>query len=234
MNTVQQKFDRLITEVSVFFKNQQEVYSDVIYTDYNFDELVLTPIEIKNQQLIKFSEQIKNCQNCKLSEGRHNVVFGAGNADADIMLIGEGPGHEEDFQGKPFVGAAGQLLTKILAAINLTREEVYIANIVKCRPPQNRDPLPEEQEVCKEYLKKQIELIEPKFILALGRVAAQALLNTTKPMNQLRGTVYDWEGIKLIVTYHPAALLRNPQWKRATWEDVQVLQKLYREINGKF
>jgi DNA polymerase len=145
------------------------------------------------------------------------------------MLIGEAPGRDEDLSGVPFVGRAGQLLNKILEAIRFKREDVYIANIVKCRPPNNRDPLPSEVEKCEPYLKKQIDIIQPKFILALGRIAGQTLLRTNASLTQLRGKVHNYHGIKLIVTYHPAALLRNPHWKRPAWEDVQFLRKLYDE-----
>ena len=231
MNEVQQKFNQLITDTSTFLKHQQEVYGDEIYSDYDINELILTPTEKKQQRLLKFYKQIRFCQKCELSQTRHNLVFGAGNPNADIMLIGEAPGHEEDFQGKPFVGTAGQLLTRILAAINLKREDVYITNIIKCRPPQNRDPLPTEQKTCKSYLYRQIEVIEPKFILILGRIAAQVLLDTSKSMTELRGKVYNYKDIQLIVTYHPAALLRNYQWKKDTWEDVRLLQKLYQNVN---
>jgi len=148
------------------------------------------------------------------------------------MVIGEGPGYEEDMQGEPFVGKAGQLLNKILQSVEFRREEVYIANIIKCRPPNNRDPLPEEIEQCEPYLWTQIELIKPKVILALGRIAGQTLLKTNQPLAVLRGKVHEVRGVKMVVTYHPAALLRNPQWKRPTWEDVQRLRRVYNEVTG--
>ena len=146
------------------------------------------------------------------------------------MLIGEAPGYEEDKTGNPFVGSAGQLLDKILNAIKFKREDVYIANILKCRPPQNRDPLPDEIKICRSYLKQQILMIRPKIILALGRFAGQTLLNTEASLNQMRGKVHDIKGIKLVVTYHPAALLRHAEWKRPTWEDVQLLRKMYDQL----
>lgn len=161
------------------------------------------------------------------------LVFGTGNPDADLMLIGEAPGLQEDKEGEPFVGRAGQLLNKILAAISFQREDVYIANILKHRPPNNRDPLPAERERSLPYLYRQIELIQPKFILCLGRIAAQTLLNSTEPMKHLRGRFHTFhDGIELLVTFHPAALLRNPAWKRDTWEDVQLLRKRYDEVTG--
>jgi len=145
------------------------------------------------------------------------------------MLIGEAPGADEDAQGEPFVGKAGQLLNKILEAIHFHREEVYICNILKCRPPGNRSPQPEEVEQCIPYLKKQIELIKPKVIVCLGLVAAQNLLQTSESLGNLRGRILEYEGIPLMVTYHPAALLRNPNWKRPAWEDVQAIRKFHDE-----
>ncbi|MFH0930604.1 MAG: uracil-DNA glycosylase, partial [Candidatus Zixiibacteriota bacterium] len=151
---------------------------------------------------------------------------------AEIMFVGEAPGRDEDLQGEPFVGRAGQLLNKILAAIKFKREEVYIANILKCRPPENRDPLPDEIEKCEPYLIEQIKLIQPKLICALGRISAQALLKTNQPLNRLRGEFHDYQGIKFLVTYHPAALLRYPQFKKDTWEDVQFLRSEYDKMKG--
>lgn len=177
--------------------------------------------------LDSLSQLIADCKKCPLWETRSKLVFGTGNPEADIVVIGEAPGAEEDKKGEPFVGAAGKLLTKILAAINLERDDVYICNIVKSRPPGNRTPEQSEVDACIPYLYKQLDLIRPRFVLALGLTAAKSLLNTSKPMKVLRGTVHDWHGISVIVTYHPAALLRNPEWKRATWEDVQLLRRLY-------
>jgi DNA polymerase len=163
-----------------------------------------------------------------------NLVFGVGNPEADLMLIGEAPGEQEDLQSEPFVGKAGQLLNKILEAIQFRREDVYIANILKHRPPNNRDPLPEERERSLPVLLRQIELIQPKIILCLGRVSAQTLLHSTATMKDLRGVFHPWkDGIELAVTYHPAALLRNPEWKKDTWDDVRMLRKRYDEIGAK-
>lgn len=173
--------------------------------------------------------KINKCQKCDLAKSRTNFVFGSGNPNADIMIIGEAPGNEEDLQGLPFVGRAGQLLTKILEAINLSRDEVFICNILKCRPPQNRNPLPVEVEQCEPYLKKQIEIIKPVFILALGLTAVDTLLKSKNKMAETRGKVMNYHGIKMLVTYHPAALLRNPNWKRETWEDVKLLRRMYDE-----
>ena len=185
------------------------------------------------KSLNELYDNIHDCQKCSLGATRNKFVFGVGNPNADLMLIGEAPGAEEDKQGIPFVGRAGKLLTDILKAINFEREEVYIANILKCRPPNNRDPLPSEREVCKPYLYKQIELIKPKIILCLGKVASNVLLNKNDSLTKLRGEVHDLNGIKAMVTYHPAALLRNPHWKKGTWEDVQKVRKLYDELTEK-
>lgn len=172
-------------------------------------------------------DAIHTCMECPLGATRTNFVFGSGNPNADVMVIGEAPGADEDAQGLPFVGAAGQLLTKILAAIGFSREEVYIANILKCRPPGNRTPERSEADKCEPYLLKQIELIKPKFILAVGLTAANTLLKTTNKMGDIRGKTFDYHGVTMLVTYHPAALLRNPNWKTATWEDVKLLRRMY-------
>ena len=185
------------------------------------------------ESLADFDEIINNCSKCPLAKQRNNFVFGEGDPKADILIVGEAPGADEDRMGRPFVGAAGKLLDKILAAINLSRHEVFICNILKCHPPQNRDPLPEEIAQCQPYLMKQIELVQPKIILCLGRFAAQTLLQTTNSLGSLRGRFFDFCESKLIVTYHPAALLRNPEYKRPTWDDVQLLQKEYLEFKSK-
>ncbi len=187
--------------------------------------------EFKANDLASFDKLINKCVKCRLSTSRNKFVFGVGNPNATVMLIGEGPGADEDMQGEPFVGRAGKLLNDILKAINFEREEVYIANIVKCRPPGNRNPLPDEIEMCFPYLEKQIELIKPKLILCLGLIAASSLLKTKLALGKLRGNVYEYKNIQTMVTYHPAALLRNPQWKRGCWEDVQKFRKLYDELS---
>ncbi len=187
--------------------------------------------EWKNSKTLEeLNNLIKNCTKCELHKNRNNFVFGSGNPAADVMVIGEGPGAEEDKQGLPFVGRAGQLLTDILKAIKFERNEVYIANIVKCRPPENRTPLPDEMETCIPYLKKQISIIKPKMILCLGLTAAKGLLRRKESLTALRGKFFDYEGIKVMVTFHPAALLRNPNWKRDCWEDVKKFRKMYDEI----
>lgn len=173
------------------------------------------------------------CTLCRLSEGRKSVVFGTGNPDADLMFIGEGPGAEEDRQGLPFVGPAGELLDKIITAIGMRREEVYIANVVKCRPPKNRDPESDEAAACRRYLDGQIEAVRPKVIVALGRVAAHNLLNASGPLGRLRGQWFSVHGIATRVTYHPAALLRSASYKRPTWEDMQIVRDRVHELTGR-
>jgi uracil-DNA glycosylase family 4 len=172
------------------------------------------------------------CTRCRLAEGRTKVVFGSGNPTAELMFVGEGPGADEDRQGLPFVGAAGELLTKIIQAIEMAREEVYIANVVKCRPPGNRDPQPDEVAACRGYLDRQIALVRPRVLVALGKVAAQALLGTDvgndAPIGRMRGQWYQVQGIPTMVTYHPAALLRNQALKRPTWEDMQQVRDFLR------
>lgn len=179
--------------------------------------------------LAELAATVAVCTRCALHQSRTQTVFGVGNPNAKLMFIGEAPGAEEDARGEPFVGRAGQLLTKIIGAMGLTREEVYIANILKCRPPQNRDPLPSEVECCEEYLRAQIALIKPKYICALGRIAAHWLLRTEAPLGTLRTGNYTYEGIPVVVTYHPAALLRNPGFKAPCWEDMKKLMALVKE-----
>jgi uracil-DNA glycosylase len=171
-------------------------------------------------------KELGDCKRCKLHRTRKTIVFGEGNEKTKLMFIGEGPGYDEDVQGRPFVGKAGQLLTKILQSINLPREEVYITNIIKCRPPQNRNPEPDEIQSCNPFLMKQIDVIQPKIICALGAFASQTLLKTDAKITALRGKFYDFEGIQVIPTYHPAFLLRNPERKREVWEDMKKIVEL--------
>ncbi len=169
------------------------------------------------------------CESCRLCRTRNKVVFGSGDPRAELLFVGEGPGAEEDRQGLPFVGPAGELLTKIIQAIGLERDQVYIANVVKCRPPGNRDPMPDEAAACRRFLDGQIALIQPKVVVALGRVAAQTLLGTDLPLGKMRGQWFSVQGRPVRVTYHPAALLRTPAWKRPTWEDLQLVRDRLRE-----
>ena len=176
--------------------------------------------------LAAIAERIAGCTRCGLAQGRKNTVPGEGNPSAELMLIGEGPGATEDETGRPFVGAAGDLLTQILGSIGIPRESVFIANVVKCRPPQNRKPLPDESTACLPYLRRQVQLVRPKVILALGATAAESLLGVRKSLGAVRGAVHSYGGIPLVVTYHPAALLRNPNWKKPTWDDVRIARQL--------
>jgi len=171
---------------------------------------------------------IGDCTRCKLHRlGRRQIVFGVGNPEADLMFVGEAPGGDEDIQGIPFVGRAGQLLTDIIEkGLRMPRKDVYIANVIKCRPPQNRNPEPDEVETCEPFLFQQIDVIRPKVIVALGTFAARALLRTLDPISRLRGRVYEYRGAKLIPTFHPAYLLRNPASKREVWEDMKLVKRL--------
>lgn len=186
-----------------------------------------------SQNLDELNSQIYECQKCPLGKTRNKFVFGVGDPKADLVFIGEAPGADEDMKGEPFVGRAGQLLNKILEAVELKREDVYICNILKCRPPGNRNPMPDEINKCEPYLRYQLELIKPLIIIALGRIAAETLLKTKQPLLKLRGKVHSFNGMNLMVTFHPAALLRNPQWKRPAWEDMQQIKKMYDELKSK-
>jgi uracil-DNA glycosylase family 4 len=184
------------------------------------------PVHSAAAPLQELAARVRNCQNCRLHESRTQVVFGSGNPQADLVFVGEAPGQEEDRLGEPFVGAAGQLLTRIIAAMGLSREQVYILNVVKCRPPQNRNPLPDEVAACRPILLEQLACLRPRVLCALGTFAAQALLQTEERISRLRGRFHTMGDIPVMPTYHPAYLLRNPQGKRAVWNDVQQIQRL--------
>ena len=204
----------------VAFEGTQFTAPESAVEQHSTEESVVDTLEA-------FRLQICDCTCCGLGATRQQFVFGSGDPAAGIMFIGEAPGADEDRVGQPFVGRAGQLLTKIIEAMGLSRDEVYICNILKCRPPNNRDPLPDEIEQCEPYLKRQIEIVQPRVICTLGRFAAQTLLRSSEPMGRLRDHDHQYEGIPLVATYHPAALLRNSQWKRPTWEDMKRVRKLY-------
>ena len=179
----------------------------------------------QNEELLyQLQQEVAQCQKCPLHLNRKTAVFGEGDNNAQLMFIGEAPGYWEDVQGRPFVGHAGQLLTDIIRAIGFSRQEVYITNVIKCRPPGNRDPKLEEIESCRDYLLQQINIIRPRTICALGTFSAQNLLNSNLPISQLRGKFWDYQGIKLMATFHPAFLLRNPYKKRETWEDMKKIK----------
>ena len=185
----------------------------------------LPVIQDKPAALRLIREDIGDCTRCRLHKGRTNLVFGVGNPSADLMFVGEGPGADEDAQGEPFVGRAGQLLNNMISAMGLRREEVYIANVVKCRPPGNRTPEKDECDICSPFLLRQIDVIKPKVIVALGAVAAKTLLALNDSMANLRGRWYDFRDAKLAVTYHPAYLLRDPRQKKEAWKDLQMVMK---------
>jgi uracil-DNA glycosylase family 4 len=239
-------YDALLNDLKRYLMQQEDLFGNIIYTDEKGGGRGRHPVGdealqklrgmnepwVSTQSLDDLNELICTCVKCPLGHTRNSFVFGVGNPHADVVLVGEAPGAEEDAQGEPFVGRAGQLLNKILEAVKMTREEVYICNIIKCRPPENREPLPSEIETCLPYLWKQLDLIRPKIILCLGRVAAQVLLKTNDGLNKLRGKIFEYQGSKVLVTYHPAALLRNPQWKRPAWEDMQFFKKLYDQVKS--
>lgn len=235
-----------------YLRQQREMYGTVLYVDPQAEGLPLVGSERSDDEVTMAQSDgepgplatsnegwqktetldalyggIHTCTKCELGFSRKSFVFGSGNPQADLMIVGEAPGADEDEQGLPFVGRAGQLLTKILEAIHFSRDEVYICNILKCRPPNNRKPLAAETDECEPYLHKQIALVRPRYILALGLTAANTLLKNKESMSALRGKTHTYQNIPLLVTYHPAALLRNPEWKKLAWEDVQLLRRLY-------
>jgi uracil-DNA glycosylase family 4 len=227
-----QELNKLVDQSKVLLEQQADLYGSDLFIHQQIFQSQSKTAPVPPETLESLRTQVLTCKKCGLYASRKHVVFGEGPPDADVMLIGEAPGYEEDIQGKPFVGAAGQLLDKILAAIKFNRQDVFIANILKCHPPRNRDPLPEEVVQCNPYLWKQIEFIQPRIILALGRFAGQVLLGGTASLTQMRGKVHQKGHLKIIVTYHPAALLRHAEWKRPTWEDVKLLRRTFDELVG--
>lgn len=231
---------------------QRELYLDATTADSLFEQLTkplsetpapATAVPTVQEALagdaqsgaafIALREEVLGCTLCRLAEGRTTVVFGEGDSQADLLVVGEAPGYEEDRSGRPFVGPAGKLLDKMLAAIGFRRDEVFICNVLKCRPPNNRDPVVDEVAACRPYLRKQVELVAPKAICAFGRFAAQTLLASELSLTRLRGVEHVFMGIPVIVTYHPAALLRNQQWKRPAWEDLKLLRRTYDAAGGR-
>lgn len=192
-------------------------------------DLLPGEVSVRSLDWDALRESVRDCALCALSESRINTVFGVGNPDADWMIIGEAPGAEEDRRGEPFVGRAGKLLDEMLRAIGQRRDDVFIANILKCRPPNNRDPKAEESARCRPYLERQIELVQPRIILAVGKIAAQNLLASDEPVGRMRGRAYELNGIPLVVTYHPAYLLRSPSQKHKAWQDLCLARKLSSE-----
>lgn len=190
------------------------------------------PAPFANQTLAELEAEAHACSRCGLSATRTNVVFGVGNPDADLMFVGEAPGHDEDLKGEPFIGRAGQLLTKIIEAMGFAREQVYIANVLKCRPPENRDPLPAEAAQCEPFLIRQLELVRPKLIVALGRHAVKSLLGTEERIARLRGRFHAYHGVPVMPTYHPAFLLRNPDAKRDVWDDMKLVMDELKRLSA--
>ncbi len=208
-----------------YLKQTQELFGNELY----LNKMTNSPPKNKNAktELEKFCQDISDCQKCELGAARNKFVFGTGDPFANLMLVGEAPGAEEDRLGEPFVGRAGKLLDKILIAIDRSRaKDVYICNVLKCRPPNNRDPLSSEVEQCEPYLLKQIDIMRPKLIVALGRVAGKTLLKIEQPLKEMRSKLHDYFGTPLIITYHPAALLRNPGLKPAAWEDFKWIKSI--------
>ncbi|UCH62422.1 MAG: uracil-DNA glycosylase [Fidelibacterota bacterium] len=219
-----------------YLRRHQALYGDQLSLDQPItpDKPLRAHENVDEQaaSLAAFEEEIRECRKCTLEAARTKFVFGVGSPEADMVFVGEAPGYEEDRQGEPFVGKAGKLLDRILAAIQLSRREVYICNILKCRPPNNRDPLAAEVSQCLPYLKEQLRIIHPKLVVALGRVAAKTLLGVEESLKNMRQQVYNYEGVELRVTYHTAALLRNPALKAPAWEDFQAIRDRYRELTG--
>jgi DNA polymerase len=198
----------------------------------NLPQSVEDPSPSRPSDLAKVRQSLGDCRRCKLWENRKSIVFGSGNEKADLVFVGEGPGAEEDEAGEPFVGRAGQLLTRIIESVDLQRDQVYICNIIKCRPPQNRNPQPDEIEACEPFLAAQLEAISPNLICALGTFAAQTLLKSSSPISALRGRFHAYRGIPLLATFHPAYLLRNPPEKKKVWEDMKMLIGEYHRLQN--
>ncbi len=241
-----EELNRILSGIESLLVHQKELGVPVFFSDLDMQEkskeLNSALIEktlcemdeefISSRSLNELDSLIKSCQKCELGLSRKNFVFGVGNHSTEIVFVGEAPGKDEDEQGEPFVGRAGKLLTEMLKEIGLKREEVFICNILKCRPPGNRDPLPNEVEKCEPYLLKQLSLLKPKIIVALGRIAGNTLLKTSESLTNLRKEIYDYYGIPLIITFHPAAILRNPQWKKPTLEDLSKAKKYLEEMTN--
>lgn len=234
MNEFKNEFDDIKESLKKFAENEKMFGNDVFFSNSvkkrnqeNPQQIVCENVN-KSKELEKISIQTDKCTKCQLSLHRTNVVAGEGNPDADLMFIGEAPGRDEDMQGKPFVGRAGKLLTRIINAMRLERNQVFIANIIKCRPPNNRNPFPDEIKACSSYLERQLQIINPKIICTLGKFSSQTLLNTEESISRLRGSFHEYKGIKVMPTYHPAYLLRNPSGKKLVWDD---MQKIMEELN---
>jgi len=227
---VRQELKVLISQLKDYLQAQRELGLDCLILNRPWR---LQGERARPMNLAEIRELLGDCKRCKLHTGRRNIVFGVGSEKADLVFVGEAPGAEEDEQGEPFVGRAGQLLTRIIEAIKLKRDQVYICNIIKCRPPANRNPEPNEIAACEPFLIAQLQAIRPKLICALGTFAAQTLLRTREPIGKLRGRFHSYQRIPLLPTFHPAYLLRNPSEKRKVWEDMQLLQREYARLKRK-
>ena len=229
-STYQQKYLKEIG-ITVWSEKKLRSIKNIEADAQNFSLANKLLDEELGQELGHPASEVESCKQCELYKSRTKTVFGVGNKNADWLIIGEAPGAEEDLKGEPFVGRAGKLLNAMFLSMGLQRKEVFIANILKCRPPKNRDPKLEEVETCEKYLKQQIELIQPKIILALGRIAAQNLLKTDTPIGKMRGNSYLYpnSNLPVVVTYHPAYLLRSPTEKRKVWEDLKLAKSIFRE-----
>jgi DNA polymerase len=210
--------------INNYLNQYKEVYNKELFLDNS------VKIKKKPVFLQEYYNEIKDCLKCDLGKTRKNFVFGVGNPNSNIVFVGEAPGKNEDLIGEPFVGRSGKLLDKILGAVNLSRDKVFILNVIKCRPPENRAPNSSEIEKCEPYLKKQLKIIKPKLIVALGRVSAMTLLKTKESLGDMRNKIHKYENIDLMVTYHPAALLRNPNLKGSAWEDFKYIKKEYIDV----
>jgi uracil-DNA glycosylase family 4 len=227
-----QKVPEIIAELKSYLQYLREIGIEAFPVSAGQSDMALNPSPPLRSEVLTLDEvrrELGDCKRCKLYRTRRTLVFGEGNGKGRLMLIGEGPGFDEDLQGRPFVGKAGQLLTRILHSIHLQREEVYITNIIKCRPPRNRNPEPDEINSCNPFLMGQIHAIQPKIICALGTFSAQTLLRTDAKITALRGRFHDMAGIKVFPTYHPAYLLRNPERKKEVWEDMKKISQWMRE-----
>ncbi len=223
-------WQEVLADLKAYLLYLQRLGVDVLPAKKAIKRFLDLDVSLPARSLAELYQEIESCTKCKLHRTRTQAVPGEGREDAKLMLVGEAPGRDEDLEGRPFVGRAGKLLDQMLAAIKIKRAEVYITNVVKCRPPGNRTPDPDEIEACLPYLAQQIKLIHPRVICTLGLIAAQAILATTEPLSRLRGKVHGRDGIKVVVTYHPAFLLRFPARKREAWEDLKLLKRIYEEV----
>ncbi len=225
---------RFYSELGVSHLNIRRVSEPEPLVEPHVSEPVATAYGEAVDRLPDIRAEIGDCRRCKLWTTRHSIVFGSGNPHAELMFVGEAPGADEDAQGLPFVGKAGQLLTKIIEAIELKREQVFIANVLKCRPPGNRDPEPDEVEACESFLFSQIDSVNPLILVALGKHAAQTLLKTETPISRLRGKFFEYRGRQLIPTFHPSYLLRNPQAKREVWDDMKTVRTRLKDLGASY